>query len=208
MNTILVSQKLHSDEINKLKNGEGTSHNRQNSDSHHSDSPHPNGRGCGPTHRTGTHGYGRLAKIEFPKFSSNDVKEWIYRCNKFFKIGGIEERDKIQLSSKHVYDKALIWHQQFCKRFGEDYPWELYAKEAVRRFDSVFDDPLMELKNLRQDGTMKYYHEKFKSLLNRMELSEQHAISLFLGGLKLEINTHIRMFTLETLNDVYLLRLS
>ncbi|GKG49292.1 reverse transcriptase, partial [Tanacetum coccineum] len=86
-----------------------------------------------------------------------------------------------------------------------DYPWELYAKEAIRRFDSVFDDPLMELKNLKQDGTVKDYHEKFESLLNRMELSEKHAISLFLGGLKLEISSHIRMFTLDTLNDAYYL---
>ncbi|GJS89379.1 putative mitochondrial protein [Tanacetum coccineum] len=76
----------------------------------------------------------------------------------------------------HVYDK----------RFGEDYPWELYAKEVVKRFDSVIDDPLMELKILKQDGTVKDYYEKFDSLLNRMELSEKHAISLFLGGFKVE----------------------
>nr|GEW22401.1 reverse transcriptase [Tanacetum cinerariifolium] len=36
-----------------------------------------------------------------------------------------------------------------------------------------------------------------------MELSKKHAISLFLGGLKMEISTHIMMFTLDTLNDAY-----
>ncbi|GJY65761.1 hypothetical protein Tco_0467999 [Tanacetum coccineum] len=93
--------------------------------------------------------------IESMQESINDLKTAIAKIkegmNTFF-IDEIKERDKIQLALMHVYDKALIWHQQFCKRFGEEYPWELYAKETVRRFDSVFDDPLMELKNLKQDG--------------------------------------------------------
>ncbi|GJT33946.1 hypothetical protein Tco_0924365 [Tanacetum coccineum] len=142
MKTFLVGQKVLSDEVNKLKNGESTSHNGQDSTNHHSGSPYQGGGGVGNTYKKGNDGYGRLAKIEFPKFSGDDVK-------------------------------ALIWHQQFCKRFSEDYPWELYAKEAIWRFDSIFYDPLMELKNLKQDGTVKEYHEK--------------------------------MFTLDTLNDVYYL---
>ncbi|GJS76206.1 reverse transcriptase [Tanacetum coccineum] len=205
MKTFLVGHKKLSDEVEKLKNGEGTSHNGQDSTNRPNNSLHHSGGGAGNTYNKGNHSYGRLAKIEFPKFSGDDVKGWIYRCNQFFRIDGIEEKDKIQLASMHVYDKALIWHQQFCKRFGENYPWEVYAKEAIRRFDSVFDDPLMELKNLKQDGSVKDYHEKFESLLNRMELNEKHAISLFLGGLKLEISSHIRMFTLDTLTDVYYL---
>ncbi|GKD22529.1 hypothetical protein Tco_1224232 [Tanacetum coccineum] len=35
----------------------------------------------------------------------------------------------------------------------------------------LIDDPLTELKNLKQDGTVKDYHENFESLLNRMELA-------------------------------------
>ncbi|GKA30360.1 hypothetical protein Tco_0716665 [Tanacetum coccineum] len=66
-----------------------------------------------------------------------------------------DDRNKIELVSMHVYDKALIWHQQFCKRFGEDYPLNIYERETVRRFGSVFDDPLMELKKLKQDGIVK-----------------------------------------------------
>ncbi|GJV13448.1 reverse transcriptase [Tanacetum coccineum] len=172
MNIFLISQKLVSDELNKLNNGEGTSNI-----AHHIGSQHQSGGGGGQTYKNGSHSYGRMTKIKFPKFSEEDVKGWIYRCNQFFKIDSIEEMDKIQLASMHVYDKALIWHQQFCKRFGDDYPWELYPREAIKRFDSVIDDPLMELKNLKQDGTVKDYHEKSESLLNRMKLSEKHAIT-------------------------------
>ena len=79
----------------------------------------------------------------------------------------------------------------------------MYEREVLRRFGSVFDDPLMELKKLKQDSSVKEYQEKFEDLLNRVELSEKHAISLFLGGLKNEISLQIRMFTLESLTDVF-----
>ncbi|GKB77902.1 hypothetical protein Tco_0944797 [Tanacetum coccineum] len=137
----------------KLKNGEGTSNNAQNSGSHNQ-----SGGGC-PHYINGNHSYGRMAKIESLKFSGENVKGWIYRCNQFFKIDGIGERDKTVLASMHVYAKALIWHQQFCKRFSDECSWELYEKEAIKRFDFVFDDPLIDLKNSGKDGTIKDYHE-------------------------------------------------
>ena len=117
----------------------------------------------------------------------------MFRCKQFFKIDGIVyDSEKLELVSMHVYDKALVWHQQFCNRYGEDSPWNVYEKEVLRRFGSVFDDPLMELKKLKQDNSVKEYQEKFEDLLNRVELSEKHAISLFLGGLKNEISIQIR----------------
>ncbi|GKB95423.1 transposon ty3-I gag-pol polyprotein [Tanacetum coccineum] len=69
----------------------------------------------------------------------------------------------------------------------------------------VFEDPMMELKNLKQDGNVQSYQEQFEALLNKVELDETHAISLFLGGLKKEISMPIRMFSLVSLNDVYYL---
>ncbi|GJX75550.1 ribonuclease H-like domain-containing protein [Tanacetum coccineum] len=68
---------------------------------------------------------------------------------------------------------------------------------------SVFDDPLIELKKLKQDGTVKEYQEKFEALLNMVELEEKHAISLFLRGLKSEISLQFRMFTLHTLTEAF-----
>ncbi|GKB58284.1 reverse transcriptase [Tanacetum coccineum] len=187
MNAFLVAQNKVSGEINKLKSGEGTSNNtRRDQNTSH-----------------GVHKYGRIAKIEFPKFSGEDVKGWLFRCIQFFKMDDVADENRVELVSMHVYDKALIWHQQFCKRFGEDCPWNMYQKEVLKRFGLVFDDPLMELKKLKQDGTVKDYQQKFEALLNMVELEEKHAISLFLGGLKSEISLQIRMFTLHTLTEAF-----
>ena len=43
----------------------------------------------------------------------------MFRCKQFFKIDGIsDDSEKLELVSMHVYDRALVWHQQFCNRFG------------------------------------------------------------------------------------------
>ncbi|GJV12941.1 putative mitochondrial protein [Tanacetum coccineum] len=192
MKGFLVLQKLVTDEIHKLKRGEGTSSNNGGS---HGDF----------AHRPVNLGYDRMTKIEFPKFSGEDVKGWLFRCKKFFKIYGVDDRDKIELASMHMYDKALVWHQQFCKRFGENSSWEVDETEVLKRFDVVFEYPMMELKNLRQEGNVQNYQEQFEALLNKVEVGETHAISLFLGGIKKETNMTIRMFSLVFLNDVYYL---
>nr|GEV14925.1 hypothetical protein [Tanacetum cinerariifolium] len=148
MNGFLISQNAITTNLNRMKNGEGTSHNGDNQN-----------------HKGGGRGYGRMSKIKFPKFNGDDVKGWVYTCRQFFKIDGVDDNDRMELVSMH---------QQFCRRFGENYPWNF-----------------------------KDYQEKFEELLNMVELDEKHAISLFLGGLKNEIILQIRMFTLDSLTDVF-----
>nr|GEZ92806.1 putative mitochondrial protein [Tanacetum cinerariifolium] len=96
-------------------------------------------------------------RYETPRDQRDDVKGWIYRCRQFFKIDGIDDNDRMEFVFMNVFDKALIWHQQFCRRFGENCPWELSEKEVLKRFGTVLEDPLMELKKLKQEGTIKDY---------------------------------------------------
>nr|GEW82281.1 hypothetical protein [Tanacetum cinerariifolium]GEW82282.1 hypothetical protein [Tanacetum cinerariifolium] len=98
---MLTNQYVVDTEIQALKNEEGTS----------------NGRGS-QTHNTQ---YGRMFKIEFLKFHGVDVKGWVYRCKQFFKIDGIEEERRVELASMHLYDQALVWHQQYVKNFVQQY---------------------------------------------------------------------------------------
>ncbi|GJY77978.1 reverse transcriptase [Tanacetum coccineum] len=106
---------------------------------------------------------------------------------------------KTRLVSMHLYDKALEWHKQFVRIRGENVLWLEYEKEITARFNNVFEDPMVEIKNLKQDGEVKVYQEV---LLNRLDLNESYAVSLFIGGLKSEIGMPIRMFKPTTLKDV------
>ncbi|GJW88275.1 reverse transcriptase [Tanacetum coccineum] len=112
------------------------------------------------------------------------------------KGGGYE-----RLVSVYLYDKALEWHKQFLKIHGENVLWSVYEKEITARFNSVFEDPMVEIKILKHDGEVKLYQEQFEVLLYRLELTESYAVSLFIGGLKSEISMPIRMFKPTTLKD-------
>nr|GFA90172.1 hypothetical protein [Tanacetum cinerariifolium] len=76
-------------------------------------------------------------------------------------------------------------------------------EEVIKRFGAIYEDPIVEIKNLKQESYVQQYQEAFESLLNRVELNEAYAVSLFIGGLKKEVSMPIRMFKLTTLSDVY-----
>ncbi|GJS81189.1 reverse transcriptase [Tanacetum coccineum] len=181
---LLLFQQFATNEINNLKAGEGTSN-----------------RGGG-----GSSQYGRLTKLEFHKFNGEDVQGWLYKIHQFFLLDGINDAaERIRLVSMHVFDKALNWHKQFIKRFGENVTWERYETEVKGRFNSVFEDPMVELKNLRQTTSVHIYQDLFKSLMNKVELTESYDISMFIGRLKEEISLAVKMFKPTNLPDVYCL---
>nr|GEX21402.1 phosphate transporter PHO1 homolog 9-like isoform X2 [Tanacetum cinerariifolium] len=112
---------------------------------------------------------------------------WMQTVFDFHEAPVNDDAQRIRLVSMHVFDKALNWHKQFIKRFGENVTWERYEAELKARFDSVFKDPMVELKNLTQTTSVQVYQDLFESLMNKVELIEPYAISLFNGGLKEEI---------------------
>ena len=97
---------------------------------------------------------------------------------------------KVKIASIHLYEKALLWYQSFMKNKGEGEwpPWEEYKVVVAMRFGSKsFDDPLAELMKLNQLRSVEQYQENFDSLLTRVELPVNYAISCFLSGLRDEI---------------------
>nr|GEY43811.1 gypsy/Ty3 retroelement polyprotein [Tanacetum cinerariifolium] len=108
---------------------------------------------------------------------------------------------------------------EFPKFYGEDVQGWLYRvnqfflldsiadeqKVIPKTFDSVFEDPMVELKILKHVTTVQLYQEQFEAMMNKVELSEAYAVTLFIGGLKDEISMHVRMFKPNTLSDVYCL---
>nr|CAD1844221.1 unnamed protein product [Ananas comosus var. bracteatus] len=124
------------------------------------------------------------------------------RCEQFFGIDGTPEDSKVKIAAIHLEGRALQWHQVFMKaRLTRSRPtWEEYVTALNTWFGSeLYDDPMSELKKLRQTGTVQEYQDRFGELLNRVDLSEEYAVSCFLSGLKEEIQIPIRMFQLRTL---------
>ncbi|GKA45224.1 UDP-glycosyltransferase 83A1 [Tanacetum coccineum] len=99
---------------------------------------------------------------------------------------------------------ALAWHQQFSRIHEENVSWEVYVEALLKRFCSTYEDPMSDLKNIRQKE-LQIYIDAFDLLMTKVELPETQAISFFLGGLDKEIEMSVRMFRPQTLTDAYCL---
>lgn len=114
MNGALLQQQFLTNELQKVKNGEGV------------------------INRNPQMQFGRLTKLDFHRFAGDDVKGWIYLCNQFLKLDNVQDEHKVHLASMHLHDKALAWHWQFIKIRGENVPWVEYEHEIVGRFGTVY----------------------------------------------------------------------
>jgi len=150
----------------------------------------------------------RLSRIEFPRFSGEDVLRWVYRCEQFFDVDQTAEHVQVKVAVIHLTGKALLWHQSFMKSrgMGEWPSWAEYKIAISTRLrPKPFDDTLAELMKLKQMESVEQYQEYFDSLLNRVELPTSYAVSCFLSGLNDEVQHGVRMFRPSTLHDGYCL---
>ena len=46
---------------------------------------------------------------------------------------------------------------------------------------------MVELMRLRQKGSVTEFHEQFDAIVSSLELTEEHQLSCFLGGLKQDV---------------------
>lgn len=90
-------------------------------------------------------------------------------------------------------------------RLGRGLPnWNDYVRALHHHFgNSLYEDPIAELLELKQSGSVQEFLDQFDELLDQVELSEEYAISCFLKGLKPEIEVQVRMLSLRTLMKAY-----
>ena len=97
----------------------------------------------------------------------------------------------------HFDDEASTWHLALMKE-DEDAmilsSWRNYKSRLKERFKEIMDDPMAELKELKETEGIAEYHKKFELIRTRLKMSEEYLLSAYLAGLHLDTQMHIRMF--------------
>lgn len=147
----------------------------------------------------------RPGKVDFPKFNGDEVEGWVIRCNHYFAVDKTPEFAKVHYAVINLEGAALDWHQGYFDsqdREIEDITWDEYSRSIINRFsDRLSQDPMEELKNLHQTGSLQDYTKEFDSLLNRVKLTDEYAASLYVGGLKPEIRCLVKIFRPRSMRD-------
>ncbi|GJU29432.1 hypothetical protein Tco_1173021 [Tanacetum coccineum] len=105
------------------------------------------------------HQFTRMTKVDFPKFSGDDVKGWIFRCEQFFSIDEISENHKVKLIYVHLFDTALLWHRHFIRLNGENVSWNVYKNGILQRFGTMYDDHVSEIRKVKYQSNAKEYQD-------------------------------------------------
>nr|KYP37825.1 hypothetical protein KK1_040968 [Cajanus cajan] len=147
----------------------------------------------------------RLARLDFPRFNGDGIKQWLIQCETFFSVDNTPEDYKVRLAVVHFEGKALQWHSAYVKTVGlENLPsWLEYTRILLDRFGEICEDPMADLMKLRQKSSITEYHEEFDSIVSHVELSEAHQLSCFLGGLKQDVQMMVRMFQPDSVRKVF-----
>nr|KYP46500.1 Transposon Ty3-I Gag-Pol polyprotein [Cajanus cajan] len=105
----------------------------------------------------------------------------------------------------HFKGKALQWHSAYVKTVGlENLPsWLEYTRILLDRFGEICEDLMADLVKLRQKSSITENHEEFDSIVSRVELSEAHQLSYFLGRLKQDVQMMVKMFQPDSVRKAF-----
>jgi hypothetical protein len=157
-------------------------------------------------HWGGSKGSNNFTKLEFPRYSGDDPTVWLNRVVQYFDYKQTPEEQKVSLAAFHLESEANQWWQWLQKLYTEErlpITWEAFERELLVRFGPTeVEDYDEALTKIQQMGTLREYQQEFERLANRVEGWRQKAlVGAFLGGLKQDIVSAIRMFKPKTLRD-------
>jgi hypothetical protein len=139
----------------------------------------------------------------FSVFGGDDVHRWLYKCNQYFEIEDIKDPKKLKLASSYLDGIALYWHQNFMRNLNNwRLSWDEYVEALCYRFGGQ-KDPMEDLIDLKQVGTLENYIHDFDILWNKAGIREKQSLVIFLGGLELEIKNTVKMFEPKDLRQAY-----
>ncbi|KAF2301132.1 hypothetical protein GH714_020360 [Hevea brasiliensis] len=128
------------------------------------------------------HSWHHSTKLEFPRFDGNDLETWLLKTEYYFE-------GYVKIKGPAAYDN-----------------WQEYVGSLRARFGKQgYDDPLAELKNLKQTHGLEEYLDTFDALYPKAGVREDQALSFFLSGLIDELQMPVKMFKPQTLAEAYAL---
>lgn len=137
----------------------------------------------------GTPSIFKSIKFEFPKFDGGNPRSWIRKCNKLFSHHSVPNNHKLYLATMNLEGEAEEWYAGFVQG-GPDLTWDGFVEEIVARFSPENQmNPIGELKNVQQLGTVDEYRKKFEelkgwSLTRNPSLNEAFLWTVSWGDLK------------------------
>uniref|UniRef100_A0A1J3CMQ5 Retrotransposon gag domain-containing protein n=1 Tax=Noccaea caerulescens TaxID=107243 RepID=A0A1J3CMQ5_NOCCA len=145
-------------------------------------------------------------QIEMPVFDGRNVDSWIPRAERYFKIGGFTEAEKLRLAYLSVDGEALSWFNLWERR--EPFlDWSDFKYRLLERFGDSLESggEVSRLLTLKQVDSVIGYLGEFEKLASQSspsDISDDLLRNLFTSGLKQEIKRMLPLYQPKGLNDM------
>jgi hypothetical protein len=143
----------------------------------------------------------RSSKLDFHRFSGDRVRDWLFKLEQFFSLDFTPEELMVSIASTLCDGAAAKWYKSlFESDFGVKLlsNWNMYKLLLEEHFAEVLDDPISELKQLKETNGIEEYHKKFELLRARVNLSEDYLVRVYLDGLHPDTQMNVNMFQPQT----------
>lgn len=149
--------------------------------------------------------FNRWSRMEFLRFRGEDLRSWLFKIDQFFSMENVGPDEKVTVAALQLEGEAIQWHLSFMRYrpYLQPPSWSDYVRALVERFGTDFEDPMEEIKKIKQVGSVKEYQAILVRNLTRVNLSQENAISCFIGGLKPELNIAVKITNPTSLSQVY-----
>ncbi|OIT20080.1 hypothetical protein A4A49_39442 [Nicotiana attenuata] len=149
----------------------------------------------------------KYSKVEFPKFDGEDLRTWLYKVDQFFVDEEVTIQQRMKWVSLHFEGDTLQWHLGYMRSRGQlPLPsWDEYIWALCDSFGAEYSDPMTEIIGIKHTGSVKDYQKAFVGVMTRLDISVEHAISIFLHNLKPELSHAVKVGNPCTLPQAYYL---
>ncbi|KAH0714832.1 hypothetical protein KY284_007737 [Solanum tuberosum] len=109
----------------------------------------------------------RCSRLDFPRFSGQDLKTWLYKVDQFFSMDEIPYSQRVKVTSIHLDGKAIAWHRSYMKARNTDVDptWTEYILALNERFGDGYEDSMESIKHMEQTSNVRAYQAEFDRLL-------------------------------------------
>lgn len=135
-----------------------------------------------------------LKKIDLPTFSGTDAYGWFALAERYFRIGGYDERRKLEIFSVSLAGDVLSWYNSEANR-NNFTSWRDFKERLIVRFSrEKLRDPSQPFFAVKQTGKVAQYIHLFEDLSSQVTgLTDTQLEGIFMNGLTLEMREVVNM---------------
>ena len=144
-----------------------------------------------------------LKNVDMPLFDGTDTYSWVARVERFFRMRGFSETDRLELVSVSLIGDALSWYNWAVNRQG--FPsWLQFKARLLHRFGNLKSrGPSQSLFCIKQTDTVAAYIHQFEDLSSQVTgLDDLKLEGIFLNGLSLEMQEIVHMWKPQNLPEM------